>query len=736
LGGNKTIPSFGIVQQYSIGGDVFNDVNKNGVKDNGEANILSGIAITSSSGTPYVNQGSGQYILNNLFAGTYTISYTSPPPPGYFMIHPLNGPPPQHRVTVGPNCQQEIGLSFGATCSNGNAFGVSFAVSISIPWHQTYGSDVRIDEGYENKIPATPLYPPYASVADTLNRSAKDASSLADAEAEFTGTQGGNRWSYGFSNGAAYNGSNFLSMPQFTNNTWYVQNGAYWTQISPATMHPNKGNWQQWPVRRWTSNINGPITITGQLADASPGTTGVSDGITGYIFVNGAQAYSRVINDKDTTGVNYSVNANVNVGTNVDFAVSPNNNDYADTTKFTAIINNGVSSCGDPSTPTGSIISTGVPITASTTIDNWLPRYLVDGVIDGNYWNSGRYPPGWVEINLGSPQTVTGLQLWVTPGATSTHQILTGTSPNPTNLRRTLTCNFLNENTYNVVFTQPLTNTQYIRINTTASNQWLAWREIRVYGSAPGTQTTSPGIIFTGDGSSSFGQGAASTENWVVGGLAGGLNYSEVFSTTTNPSTTAYDYMYDKITHANIPVTELNTPSICPSLASCTLPATLSNGVYHATGDVTLNASTFQTNKNYIFLIDGNLTIQGNIVVPNGSTAFFSSSNDIIVDRSVGTATNLYPLPSGQVQGIFSANRDFVIDGINNCVTGKDKMLNVEGVIITNALGNGGQFRTQRDLCGDNPNIPSFTIRLRLDFVLNAPIVLMRQKTTYREAAP
>jgi hypothetical protein len=63
-------------------------------------------------------------------------------------------------------------------------------------------------------------------------------------------------------------------------------------------------------------------------------------------------------------------------------------------------------------------------------------------------------------------------------------------------------------------------------------------------------------------------------------------------------------------------------------------------------------------------------------------------------------------------------------------------MLNVEGAIVTNAAGRGGNFRTQRDLCGDNTRYPALTIRARLDMLLNLPELLMKRSTTIREDAP
>jgi hypothetical protein len=166
------------------------------------------------------------------------------------------------------------------------------------------------------------------------------------------------------------------------------------------------------------------------------------------------------------------------------------------------------------------------------------------------------------------------------------------------------------------------------------------------------------------------------------------------------------------------------------------LPAGLARGVYRANGNLILNGYNFPANSNYVFLINGDLTIQGSIVVPNGSLALFTANRDIIIATGVGSTTNGPPLPGAQIQGLFSANRNFVIQGTNNCITGADRMLNIEGAIVVNAGGAGGSLTNNRDLCGANPTTPSFTIRSRVDFLLNMPEFLMRKATVFREDAP
>ncbi len=97
---------------YTIAGSVYSDTNKNGYKDNGEANYNGTPSITASRGT-VTNNTDGTFTISNLAAGTVTISYTSLPP-GYAITYPLNGPPASFQVTVGPGC--DTNGARGASC--------------------------------------------------------------------------------------------------------------------------------------------------------------------------------------------------------------------------------------------------------------------------------------------------------------------------------------------------------------------------------------------------------------------------------------------------------------------------------------------------------------------------------------------------------------------------------------------------------------------------------------------
>ena len=266
------------------------------------------------------------------------------------------------------------------------------------------------------------------------------------------------------------------------------------------------------------------------------------------------------------------------------------------------------------------------------------------------------------------------------------------------------------------------------------------------YASIPGDTSTTPGVIFTGEGSANFGQGSASVDKWLVGGTNGYISQGGLVKTS-------YAYLQSIAKQAGIAPCATGSTSNCiidltsnvnycgiGGLASCNLSASLPHGIYIANGNLTLvgNGSpasySFPNNQGYIILVNGNLNIQTEIHVPIGSTALFSASGNIIVDKTVGETD--YKSTSPNIEGVYSADQYFIVNGTNDCTIGADLRFNAAGNIITNAALNGGTFRNYRDLCENNIYCPVFTVQSRPDFILNAPNFIKRNNYTWQEVAP
>ena len=253
------------------------------------------------------------------------------------------------------------------------------------------------------------------------------------------------------------------------------------------------------------------------------------------------------------------------------------------------------------------------------------------------------------------------------------------------------------------------------------------------YANLPGNGGT-PGLIFTGDSNADFGEGQASSTGWVVGGSNPTL--SEVYSPTKvgGQVKTSYNFLLSKATQGNLTINDL--ASYCTGgIGNCSLQA-LPSGIYRASGNLRLvgGSYTFAASTNAIILVNGNLNIATRILVPNGSTATFSTSGNIVAETGIGEAA--ITSTNSTIAGIYSAGGSFIVQGNNNCTTGADLRFNVGGAVITNAALSGGSFQNQRNLCGGNAQCPAFSVKERADFIINSPDFLKQPNFTYQEIAP
>jgi hypothetical protein len=158
----------------------------------------------------------------------------------------------------------------------------------------------------------------------------------------FSGTQGKCGWSYGYV--APATSTAFLLMTQYdtTGEAWYVENGVYWTFHNRNTTHPNgittgggRMAIDHWSVRRWTSNLDGQVRITGTVKKAAGAVGG--NGIVARVMVGANKIYEQTIVDE--AGMTFDVTANVALDQPIDFVVDPNaSEDGVDSTDVSAAI--------------------------------------------------------------------------------------------------------------------------------------------------------------------------------------------------------------------------------------------------------------------------------------------------------------------------------------------------------------------------------------------------------------
>ena len=133
-------------------------------------------------------------------------------------------------------------------------------------------------------------------------------------------------------------------------------------------------------------------------------------------------------------------------------------------------------------------LALGRPATASNEEPGSPASMAVDGDIN-TVWNAGSWPPQWIEVDLGDGQTVDEIDLVVaqSPASTTTHRVWgKAHQADPYTLLHQFDGYTIDGQVLQYVLPQD-EQLRYIKIETTASSSWVAWREIEVYG--PGNMT-------------------------------------------------------------------------------------------------------------------------------------------------------------------------------------------------------------------------------------------------------
>jgi hypothetical protein len=129
-------------------------------------------------------------------------------------------------------------------------------------------------------------------------------------------------------------------------------------------------------------------------------------------------------------------------------------------------------------------LALGRPATASRSDPGSPPSEAVDGLYDTS-WNAGDFAPQWIQIDLGTAQTIGRIRLIVAqnpPGYTD-HRIWVR-GPNtgdPERLACQLTGNTADPQSLICQPPNPITDVRYVRVETLTSPSWVAWREIEIY---------------------------------------------------------------------------------------------------------------------------------------------------------------------------------------------------------------------------------------------------------------
>ena len=126
----------------------------------------------------------------------------------------------------------------------------------------------------------------------------------------------------------------------------------------------------------------------------------------------------------------------------------------------------------------------GIVLTASSESSYGQLANAADGVVD-NMWNSGGYPPAWIELDLGRNTRLTGIRLLPSqlPNVADTlHRVYGRKDGSRTEVLLAELKGTTRDNTWIDVAFEQRQHIRYVRVATLASPSWVAWREILVQG--------------------------------------------------------------------------------------------------------------------------------------------------------------------------------------------------------------------------------------------------------------
>jgi len=142
------------------------------------------------------------------------------------------------------------------------------------------------------------------------------------------------------------------------------------------------------------------------------------------------------------------------------------------------------------------------PASASSSLPSNPPSLAVDGLWN-THWGAGNFPPQWIDIDLGSPQTIARVRLVVDqfPDGNTVHTVK-GLGPGTGGSYVDITQFQGHTTSLQVLEHQPPApweQIQWIRVETSQSPSWVAWREIEVFGTYSPSDGDGDGICDSDD---------------------------------------------------------------------------------------------------------------------------------------------------------------------------------------------------------------------------------------------
>lgn len=164
-----------------------------------------------------------------------------------------------------------------------------------------------------------------------------------------------------------------------------------------------------------------------------------------------------------------------------------------------------ITGAGQPVSPTASTpvlknLALTKEVTASAQTGQEPPGNTVDGTADTS-WNSGAGPEQWIQIDLGAYAKITLIRLTIaqSPSGNTTHKVFVGATSSDMRLIHQFSGVTSDNQVLEFTPTIPLSNIQFVKIVTTESPSWVAWKEIEILGFDGGQNPNLEPVINTAD---------------------------------------------------------------------------------------------------------------------------------------------------------------------------------------------------------------------------------------------
>ncbi len=128
-------------------------------------------------------------------------------------------------------------------------------------------------------------------------------------------------------------------------------------------------------------------------------------------------------------------------------------------------------------------LAAGKQVKSSAFLPDQPPSNAIDNAPE-TIWSSGAGPVQWIEIDLGKPSAITAIRLTVSqyPAGATTHQVWVREPTGSLEMVHSFKGNTTDGQILDFTPGSPLEGIQVIRIVTTSSPSWVAWREIEIMG--------------------------------------------------------------------------------------------------------------------------------------------------------------------------------------------------------------------------------------------------------------